>query len=343
MPIDAALRSAVEAGRGLVDVGPLTGVARTLDRPWRLAVIGRTGSGKTTLIGRRTGARRPTGLGGVTREVDEIVHDGIVWADTPGIDDPDSAVVALSQVLDHVDAAVWVVDGLQPMTASERGVVAATLPDGVPLWVVVSRIDLVDPDEHDAIVGRVRELAARHAPIAVSACDLRREDPGPVGILPLPGPRRRAAIAAAVDAVRSSLAAVPVPVEPEQVERQWRDGVRDVVRAVQRAIESGPAATAVLVERGARLVRALADDDGPRLPLPVAPERSAVESALSGPSGALRAVRASAARWLADGEWVIHDGWPGAGPRRARADRRRAVVEALDAVDAIVRPGSVDG
>jgi energy-coupling factor transporter ATP-binding protein EcfA2 len=363
-PTPAALRGAlveaIEAARGIAEPAPLRAALAILEAPWRVVVVGRTSAGKSTLVALLTGARRPVGLGGVTAEVEEVPRGEDLVVDTPGIDDPDDAVLTLAPALAEADAAVWVVDGLQPMTASERAVLREVLPPGLPLAVVVSKLDLVEPEEHDAVVGRVRELS--HGARDVVGLDLRRARPADVadlGRLDPPGPRRAAALRQAMSRIRAALQAAPAPVGPEELEAAVRDRLRGVVRELDARIAAlsldDPHEAELALRRGVERVLGellapwssrggppprSARGAPPRLPLPDVTERSVlsqVRDELAGAEGARRALKASAARWLQEVQWVLHDGWAGADEARARVAARRRLDEALEALDALLR------
>ncbi|MEZ4237860.1 MAG: GTPase [Myxococcota bacterium] len=78
----SALDEAIAAAEGQVEAAPLQLARRLCDAPWRVAVIGRTSVGKSSLVARLTGQPRPVGLGGVTDEVAEVAVDGAVVLDT---------------------------------------------------------------------------------------------------------------------------------------------------------------------------------------------------------------------------------------------------------------------
>lgn len=353
MTVDRALLAAIRASRGVIDGTSLESARSVLAAPWRVAVIGRTSAGKSSFVNRRTGARSPVGLGGVTRRVEEVPFDGGLVLDTPGIDDPDEAVLILETVLETVDAAVWVVDGLQPMTASERAVVETTLPPGMPLWVVVAKLDLVEPEERDSVLQRVRSLAAPRRPIAVQAFDLRTGgidavSLSSIGRVPLPGPRRAAAILDRVAQIRAALASVPFPPHPDEIRDRWRQEVRAAVRGIEARIAGGGIthqidAIAALSTEAPQVVEAVVRRCGahpPRLPLPDPPARTVLDqmlASLSGAEGARRAVRAAAARWLAEGEWALDDGWSGAAPLGRAAVARRELDRALAELERAAR------
>lgn len=335
-PLELALDELLSAAEALPDGeararGPEVQAIRALAlAPLRVVLIGRTGVGKTSLLNRALAAQRPTGLGGVTAAVEEH-GDEEVWIDTPGIDDPLRAIDVLGPVLDRADRALWVVDGLQPMTASEREVVAAILPAGLPLQVVVSRADLLDPDELPTVLARVRSLAPQA--IAVDAADLRRERPA------LPdsaGAPRWAQVAAALDAARARLRPPPAA---EEVDGAWRAEVRALVHQIEADLTShgwtahevdALAALSAGAEGVIARVRARAED---ALPLP-SPEEAArtnpVLAGLAGAGGAVRALRAAAQRWLLAGELALREEWSG---RETRARERAAYARFAAAVD----------
>lgn len=140
--------------------------------PRRVVVLGRTSVGKTSLVNALTGQQHPVGLGGVTREVRSTTVDQWTWIDTPGIDGRDRALNVLGPVVDTAHAVVWVTDGLQPLTRTERDVVDLLLPPGHPVDIVVGRADLL-ADDLEAVLARVRRLTAELAPRSITAANLR--------------------------------------------------------------------------------------------------------------------------------------------------------------------------
>ncbi len=130
--------------------------------------------------------------------------------DTPGIDGRDRAIDRRGSEFDTADAIVWVVDGLQPLTRTERDVVELLRLPETPMVCVVSKADLLG-DEVEAVLSRVRTGAEAQA----VAADLRTETP----ILPEfgPIPRRRRELAEAVSAVESRFARVARPVSDNQL------------------------------------------------------------------------------------------------------------------------------
>lgn len=350
MSVADALRGAIRAAAGLVDPAPLDDALRLVLEPVTIAVVGRVASGKSTLVSWLSGTPRPTGLGGVTRTLDHVPAKGTVLLDTPGIDDPDAALLGLDGVLAAVDAAIWVVDGLQPLTASERDVLSATLPAGTPLWIVVSKADLLDPDEVPLVLARVRDLASSYQPLAIRALDLRSAgrlgaDPAGLGVVSVTSPRRAARVRAAVDAVRRALEAVPAPAGPDELRATWRGAVRSVVEVVEAGIAAGEIpdrvlALQALAERAPDAVAAvrsgLAPAPSPPLPLPPSPTSGPMSVVLAGLTGGIegarRALKAEAARWLLEGELVLAEPWPGSEVLADARSRREELVRALGVV-----------
>ena len=341
MDLDAALDAALAALDGVVDAGPLLEARALLARPWTVAVVGRVAAGKSSLVNAlagRTGQR--TGLGGVTTELRRETVGASVLLDTPGIDEPEVAVQVLEAALPEADAVVWVVDGLQPLPESERTAVERVLPAGMPLHVVVSRADLLDPSEVGPVLDRVRDLTRGLHPTSVRVAALRSGDPALLGgiLAPaLPGPRRGPAVRAAVDTVRRALDALPrAPDETSRI-AAWRAAVLDVVRAVERDIDDGAIAdkTEALdaLSRRAAAAAALGEPFAPAFPpFPTVPvpgtPLARIAAGFSGIEGALRALRAAAGRWLMEGEVALRES-SAAAPDPAAARRRRA-EQALD-------------
>lgn len=284
------------------------GLLETWRAPWRVVVVGRTSVGKSTLVNRVAGERvRPTGLGGVTREPAEVVVGDGIWVDTPPLEEA-------SPDLAEADQVVWVVDGLQPVTLSERTTLREALPEGTPLEVRVSRFDLVDPAEHAAILDRVRALAPPAR--SVLGLDLRRD---PLALdRPERSPRRVRALRAAILELRETLPEVLDPTRiREEARAAWRALVQEAEAAVERAVREQDVwhrdvALRRLRDEARGAVEGFAVPGvGPvHMPLPDPPAGRPVEALLGGLGGAesaLRNVRAQAGRWLMDGELTLAD------------------------------------
>ncbi len=286
-------------------------LVEAVETPARTVVGGLVGVGKTTLVNRWLGTAHPTGLGGVTREVAWFHTEGAEVADTPGLDRPEEALVRMQPLLAEADALVWVVDGLQPLTESERRVIEQASPPELPLTVLVARADLLD-DQVDDVLERVRaHLGARLATDPV-ALDLRFD---PVPALPV-GPARRARRHArdAVVAVTDALGLGP-PTAHHAAERA-RGRVRHLVERLLAELYEGRIGSKVdarlaLRGRGLAVLEGLLP--GP-VDLPVPPPvehgpRARALGSLSGIEGAERLLRADAATWLADVQLAIADAY----------------------------------
>ena len=353
MSLTDLLNQAIDACAALpdaVDPAALRAATAALADPWRVAVVGRVGSGKSSLINALApGSARPVGLGGVTTAcVDVPVGTDLVILDTPGIDDPDRALVALQPVLEGVDAVIWVIDGLQPMTASERDVMAASLVDQTPLTLVVSKADLQDEADREAVVRRAKILAEGWRLQQVVPLDLRTtaQDVPPSLVAPRPpGPRRSRAILDAIDAIEADLAGIPTLPGQRELVAAWSAAIRRAADAVDADITAGRIThkTDALVALGehtrsasAAVQAALGPVAAPRLPAPEAPSTAALAQVLGGMSGregAHRVLKAGAARWLAEGQLVLQEWWLDQDDLRARA----AAIEALRGHLAAVR------
>lgn len=358
MDLAAALAGAAEAveqlHRGTVDREPLLRAERALRAPWHIVLVGRTSAGKSTLAGWLTGTPQPTGLAGVTQQIRPLpVGDDLVLVDTPGIDDPDRAVVELQPLLERADEVFWIVDGLQPGTASERDVLAHTLVEGTPLRILISKADLIEPDEIDAVVKRVRHLASRWSPVSVTAHDLRAAAVHgyPTGDLlhpRRPSPRQRRIVLEALDEVNQALAAQPDHLSLDTLLDTWREAVRQAVRTVEADIEAGRIhhKTDALAALGATVthvhdaVRAvLGPLAPPRLPHPDPPTVTAMGQVLggmSGQEGAARVLKAGAARWLAEGQLVLREWWADQGTLRSQLDGRSDLDARIAAIRAAI-------
>ncbi len=325
MTLQAAIADAIRCAEGWADPAPLEAAAAVVASPWRVAVVGRTSVGKSTLLNWLAGGEVcPVGLGGITRTASEVAVAGGVLIDTPGIDDPDTALLTLAPILDAADAVIWVIDGLQPLTATERRVAELVLVDGAPLDLVVAKADLLEPNDRQGVMERVRALSQGWNTRSQRALDLRaasrdRLDPGDMGQPHPPGPRRRAVVLAAVAQMRAQLDALPAAPAKEQLLDAWRDAVRRASDAVDAEIvagrvqHKGDALAALAVHSGAAIQGVevlLGNRPGPRLPSLSVPERSGIGhvfAGMSGQEGARRVLKAKAASWLADGLITLQD------------------------------------
>jgi hypothetical protein len=216
----------------------------------------------------------------------------------------------------------------------------------MPLHVVVSRADLLDPSDVSPVLDRVRDLTRALHPTSVRVAALRSGDPALLGgiLAPaLPGPRRAPAVRAAVAAVRSALDAIPRPPDETSRVAAWRDAVRDVVRAVERDIDEGiltdkTEALDALSRRAAEAKAALTAPFAPHfppspdVPAPGTP-LARIAAGFSGIEGARRALRAAAGRWLMEGEVALRET---SGPPDPAAARRRRAEQTLDRLAALV-------
>jgi hypothetical protein len=301
---DAVLAALGAARRAGVDSNALWDAWKPA---WRVAVIGAVSVGKTTLVNRLAGTSRPTGFGGVTREIAELALTGAILVDTPAIDGP---CPWLAEVLEASDAVIWMIDPLRALGWSEREEVSTAWPEGLTLHCIVRRLRS-DPAEEADVLERVRLLTAAWRPASISPCDLVR-DPPPVATLVRAGagPARRKALRAAVDGLQTALA----PEDPAP----WRAGWLAHVRAVERSAE------ALLLRSDApdpelALLRAANGIELPQWPVPAVRHPSVRTSAGSG-SANRRLLRAAAARWLAEGELSLL-AWLGSRDRERAAAR----------------------
>lgn len=370
--VPSALTQAVEILPELLDPAPLVRALRVWEEPWRVAIVGRVGVGKSTLLNLLAGERvARTGLGGITREAMPAEVRGAVVVDTVGIDDEAGALAALQPLLEEVDAVLWLVDGLQPLTATERRVVEASLVPGMPLDVVISKLDLADDADPPRVLERVRALTEPLRPRSVQRLDLRAltpDDPRLDALVqpdPAPSPRRVRPLLQALDQLQAELDAQPTPPDRptllRQLRERWSAHVRAVERDIDALIEAGSVDNKVLAvdrlarlagERQERFVVEMAADPTlaryalPELPLPDRPEVAPlgqVVASMSGREGARRALRAAAARWMVEGEVVLMD-WVDAQDDLDAAHQRHVRVQgALSrAREAIPRPGEQD-
>jgi len=245
-PIEQALSLAGE-------LVPVHAVRQALQPPESVTwlVVGRRSAGKSRLINRLLHTHAAVGLGGTTRDVvaytdadaDSDADRGLVLLDTPGIeDDLDGADLIASHLAD-IDGLLWVVDGLQPLTRVERRAVDRAAPPDVPLLAVLSRLDLVEPAEHSAILERVRRLLDPRAPQAVLPAD----DPALDSLLrtppdPLRSPRGRLATRAALQGVATSLSHLADAIGPDpgglaaEAVTRWRSLLADAQAHVAASV-----------------------------------------------------------------------------------------------------------
>lgn len=317
----------LEAALSLPEMADPDRVRTIWTAPFRLAVVGIVGVGKTTLANRLTESQAPTGLGGVTRGVQPLYGRDRVVLDTEGIDDERVARAVLPEPLESADGVVWVVDGRAPSTATERRLLHELLPDHTPHHVVVARADLLDADERGEVHARVARLHPNAA--SIHLLDLRT-DPIPEAILAtvLPSPARRHA---ALEAVNAALASVPEPPDPEpylhDLRRAWRSAVLSTRDAVLADVKAGtlPDASTALAsllrasKRAGLHIRQVLEAEpfleelgipAPRMPAMRATGDSTLtilKSGIAGQAGATRQVRAAAGLWLSDGDMALLD------------------------------------
>lgn len=331
---------------------------QVLDDSWRIAVVGRVGVGKTTVVNRLTGTDRPVGLGGVTTRVESVEWGHGLVVDTPGIDGLDTAITILGGPLAEADAVVWIVDGLQPATRTEREALATLCLEGLERIAIVGRLDLVDPTEHEAIRDRVRQvLDADELP---AGGDLRTMDLDVESVLPRETSARRDLVRRrAATAALAALDAMP-PLEGraevgKRLAEHWREHVRALVERVADAVSPRAAERPAVALRelateatGARdaFVETLGDwpelevaleRRPPSLPLPEAEPPSTLDIVAAAMGGEHRArvrIREEGAKWMTEGLLVLAD-WvadaPGIDAARAERAADRAVL--LSAVE----------
>lgn len=340
MSLQRALQDAKEAALGVLHPGALDRALAALGAPRRIAALGRTSSGKSTLIRRLAsvpaGEREPmVGLGGVTRAAIEIPRGDVIWVDTPGIDDPDAAILSLAQQAESADILLWVVDALQPMTRSERTVLERIVLPKTPLWVVVAKLDLIEEEERPSVIERVRAISAPFSPIGLAAGD-NRTAIGPELPPELPiGPARRGQIRKEIEATELALRSLPPLTDPEALLALLRGQVRAWVHQIGAQIASGEigheedvreALRQKVAAFSAEIARGPAP--APKIPLlPVQGPSGRILAGLAGSGGARRALQTIAGRWLLEGEAAIAD-WPKA-PQIKRLSAERTRLQTL--------------
>lgn len=364
----AEVLAAIDTLGGQVDTAPLARALEGLCAPWRVAVIGRTGVGKSTLVNLLLGRReQPTGLGGITTATAEFaLPDSTLLVDTPGIDEAARALSTLAPLLEGVDAVVFVIDGLQPLTATERTVLDAALPPGTPLHLVVSKLDLTDEHEVPRVLQRVTALTRGYAPSSIRRLDLRTATEIPRDLVvppPSPPARRIEPVRLAIVAVEEALAALPPSPSRAELLQELRARWTDCVRRTERAVDAELGAQADsrltalhrLLQRAGEAVEALRQEflqdprlpSVPELPLPEAPEPDPMKQVLATMAGletARRSLRAAAARWLLEGEVALVEWAEGLDALDRNHFERKQALEALAAArEAVASGASVAG
>jgi hypothetical protein len=265
---------------------PVDGLDAAWGAPWRVALLGAEGVGKTTLANRLSARAAPTGLGGVTRAHDEIALPGVLLVDLPAI----GADGWRADLAADADAAIWLVDGLQPLPASE---VEAVALGGAPavLHVRVTRLDLVDPGEVPSVLERARSRLAAFRPRSVDRLDPRR-DPPPLALLVRDG-SGRARRRALADAMRAATLALPAP------DRSPIAAWRALARRAAARLAHEPA------DRAAQWAQR--EWAGAVLPSPPVDDSPRFERILGGDAHARRARLLAFGRWAAEAELVVRD------------------------------------
>ncbi len=340
--IEAARRACEAMATARLDTTALASALASWDEPWCIAVVGRVSVGKTTLVNEVTGAKLPTGLGGVTAHPERVPWREAIVVDTQGIDGESLGIARLRPVLAEADAVLWVTDGLQPMTDTERGVLQAAWIPGTQLDIVVSKLDLIDDDDAQQVLERVRALGEAFGARSVTPAKKGAVPDGLLDPSP-PSARRVAAVRAALSAAADGLAEGTV--DPAQLldrlRLEWRDRVRNAQKLTVADIEAGelpfkPAALRRLAREIRSATRELEDElpalpGRPALPEPVTVEGNAlgqIVAGLGGQHAARSAVRAEAGRLLLEGEVALQEWVAGATDPRV-SDAKRAVDEAL--------------
>jgi len=321
----------IEAVRPWVD--PVELQAWRAQRSTRILLVGRTASGKTTLRNRLLGRDDPVGLGGSTRSIDAQTQGRKIWVDTPGIDGRDRAIDQLGPCFDTADLVVWVVDGLQPLTRTEREVVELLMLPGTPLAVVLSRADLLG-DEVEAVLERVRRGTQALHPFFIGSGDLRSDSPDLRGAPR--SPRQQQQLLDALHAVRRRFEALPQPLSPERLEelialrpvvRAWLDrwAARTRRMTVGERVADFSAGLSSLAD--SQLVQLAAEPalvphlaSLPKLPVPTEADGllTTIRLNAAGQAATLRELRAIASSWMAEVQ-VLLDDWAATLPTDAQA------------------------
>lgn len=226
---DALLAELSELARGLGQLGALREVeslARELERPLAVAVVGEFNAGKSSFINALLGeVVAPVGVLPTTATLNRLVwapdrfvriqrrgagEDRIVsheqlretlagidpatvervtiyapleqlrrieLIDTPGFNAPDAAHAGTARAaFAEAQVALWLLDATQPLKESERAVMAELSELGLPLLVLLNKLDRVEPaDALEQALEHVRSglleagLSPETPPIALSA------------------------------------------------------------------------------------------------------------------------------------------------------------------------------
>jgi hypothetical protein len=227
----ALLGPVVQAASARVEVGLGRAFADLDALPLVFVVAGRIGTGKSAWINRvLAGAGAPTGLGGRTRERRLYQGSGLAFWDLPG---RDGESLEPETWPSEVDGVVWVTDALQPWGAEER---RAAREVQLPTWVVLGRLDLVDPEERGEVVARVRNLAPMAR--AVEASDAPDWAVKLRSLRGLESPRRRASLRHALALTGQALEHLPLAPDPAEIVSERAERARAQVERARRSVEA---------------------------------------------------------------------------------------------------------
>jgi len=124
---------------------------RVLRDGYQVVIVGKPNAGKSSLLNLLSGqeAAIVTEIAGTTRDIlrEQIDIDGLAveLVDTAGLrNDPDriekEGIRRARKALESADAVLWIQDASNP----DHGDIDEELPEGVPVTVVLNKIDLVD-------------------------------------------------------------------------------------------------------------------------------------------------------------------------------------------------------
>jgi GTP-binding protein EngB required for normal cell division len=240
---------AIDAAGALVDVSALERAwAHRAQGPVHLMVVGRRSVGKSCLVNALVGAAVcDVGLGGVTRAAARYEGHGVVVWDTPALENALDGADLIESHLPSLDAMVWLVDGLQPLTSLEREAFDDAVGNDVGVHMLISRFDLLGPLDRQGVLERVRELTRHRAPLSVTSVDPRRPEAAALQALgvvhPERSPRRRAALRSALDDVGTALSYLPAPIDLDLEHRRivdaWREAAREVLERTRQQVKAG--------------------------------------------------------------------------------------------------------
>ncbi len=159
---DLLLRRLDECGEAFALLQEQAKQGRVLRDGFQVVIVGKPNAGKSSLLNRLSGqdAAIVTEIAGTTRDIlrEQLDIDGLAveLIDTAGLrNDPDrveeEGIRRARAALKSADAVLWIQDA----SAAEPEEIDEPLPDGVPVMVVMNKIDLCD-DSSRGVEGAIR-------------------------------------------------------------------------------------------------------------------------------------------------------------------------------------------